>query len=123
MPFNLLKVFGIIFHFAGMLLITLSFIRIAAVFYKICREKTDCPFVPKTKIVGPPFLIALGSVGFLFTTFSFAYSVIMESYGIQTYLRYYAMIASVLANLLILYGITLFYRKLKEKNSIKEEKK
>jgi len=115
MPLDSLKIIAVLLHFGGAILITLSFINIALLIYKFCREKVDCPMATKTKMPLSPFLIALGSYGFIFLSFTFFYKVVFEPnlFG----LRYFAIAVSLLGSLLIFYGVHTFYTA--SKNSMK----
>ncbi|MFH1664429.1 MAG: hypothetical protein ABH986_06555 [archaeon] len=117
MPLNALSITAFLFYFGGMFLFAVSFIKIAAMFHELCKEKAGCKFVPKTALFLAPLLIAVGSTGFIFVSFVFLYKTI--SLNPPFGLRYFAMAACLFGSLFIAFGFNRFYQSAKSRNLIK----
>ena len=110
MPLDAIKIFGMVFHFIGMLFLTLTYIKIAVLIHRISMEKDYLKYIPGTKLLLFPFLIALGAIGFVFISLMYSYSIIIGVIGVGDYLRYFSIGVALIGSLLAFYAIYNFYK-------------
>jgi len=118
MPLDEIKILGMVFHFIGMLLLTLTYIKIAVLVHRISMQKNCLEYIPGTKLLLFPFLIALGAIGFVFVSLIHSYSMIIAVIEVGDYLRYFSLGVALVGNLLAFYAICKFYKTSLEKAKV-----
>jgi len=108
-PSNNFIALDIILHFAGMVLIMVSFSNIATIAYLYSRRRLKMVFFHKTRLPMYPLLIALGGTGFLYLTLSFAYTSVSGIAGTIENTRYIATGVTLSGSLLAFYGMYKIY--------------
>ncbi|MFH1391140.1 MAG: hypothetical protein ABIH20_02395 [Candidatus Diapherotrites archaeon] len=100
-------------HFAGMLLLTLSLIHIAAMAYHFSKNRIKCVCFPGTKLPMYPLLIAAGGLTFMYLTFTYIQVSFMPIEALFTegvHLRFISMSITVIGGLISFYGTYKFYQ-------------
>ena len=111
MQLSLLQIAVLVFHVAGMVLIAASFSHIATLVYEFyAAGKLSPSYIPKTKILAYPLLIALGGFSFLFLSFSVINITLAGFENVAVEYRFLGTSATLIGNLIALYGMYGFYK-------------
>ena len=101
---------AIAFHFFGMLLLSFAFVKMAIIVLLYSNDQCRGKCFPGTRLPKYPTLIALGSVGFLYLSFTFAYATLTGFPTTSQSTRYLGTAVSLVGGLLALYAVHGAYR-------------
>ncbi|HZX19981.1 MAG TPA: hypothetical protein VFF13_03130 [archaeon] len=109
---------SVLFHFAGMVLMTLAFIEMALIVKKFSQTEVESVCFPGTMLPMYPLLITIGGLSFVYLTFAFLQVSLMPddiALEFEPKLRYIGTGITLVGGLLALYGIYKFNLQLKLK--------
>ncbi len=117
MPFSLPQIIAIIIFAISNILFAITFSHMALLVYRFYVSGRLKPvYVPKTKILLYPLLIALGGFSFLYPIFNYIILAFVGADKVDIQFRYFGLSTTFVGVMIVIFGMYKFYKDAKNLN-------